>query len=151
MHLCGQLEERQGMTRLLIDDVNRLQGELGAGNPDPSGALVQQHRPTAHRAHGAPDDHSPGNSRTLMHLSAGDRHELDEVSATVAVEEPDHHRLLFILPSACFAGAFVIIEAISRRLPYHDWIGSTCFTQMMPRRWFSVLSSADQRPTLLFR
>jgi len=36
MDLYGRLEELQGMTRLLIDDVGRLQGELGAGEPDPS-------------------------------------------------------------------------------------------------------------------
>jgi hypothetical protein len=36
MDLYARLEELQGMTRLLIDDVDRLQGELGAGNPDPS-------------------------------------------------------------------------------------------------------------------
>lgn len=36
MDLYGRLEELQGMTRLLIDDVGRLQGELGAGVPDPS-------------------------------------------------------------------------------------------------------------------
>jgi hypothetical protein len=40
MDLYGRLEELQGMTRLLIDDVGRLQGELGAGVPDP--ADVQQ-------------------------------------------------------------------------------------------------------------
>ncbi len=36
MDLYARLEELQGMTRLLIDDVGRLERELGAGNPDPS-------------------------------------------------------------------------------------------------------------------
>lgn len=36
MDLYTQLEELQGMTHLLIDDVGRLQTKLGAMNPDPS-------------------------------------------------------------------------------------------------------------------
>src|SRR5580658_3813945 len=44
MDLYGRLEELQGMTRLLIDDVGRLQGELGAGMPDPSDAQQTNRR-----------------------------------------------------------------------------------------------------------
>lgn len=36
MDLYMRLEELQGMTRLLIDDVTRLQGEIAAGSPDPN-------------------------------------------------------------------------------------------------------------------
>jgi hypothetical protein len=38
MDLYGRLEELQGMTHLVIDDVGRLQQEVGAGDPDPSDA-----------------------------------------------------------------------------------------------------------------
>lgn len=44
MDLYARLEELQGMTRLLIDDVGRLQGELGAGHPDPSPAQETNRR-----------------------------------------------------------------------------------------------------------
>src|SRR5260370_33165111 len=44
MDLYGRLEELQGMTRLLIDDVGRLQGELGAGDPAPSPAQETNRR-----------------------------------------------------------------------------------------------------------
>jgi hypothetical protein len=36
MDLYGDLEELQGMTRLLIDDVKMLRSKIGEGNPDPS-------------------------------------------------------------------------------------------------------------------
>jgi hypothetical protein len=36
MDLYGRLEELQGMTRLLIDDVSRIKALVGEGNPDPS-------------------------------------------------------------------------------------------------------------------
>jgi hypothetical protein len=36
MDLYGRLEELQGMTRLLIDDTNRIKPTIGEGNPDPS-------------------------------------------------------------------------------------------------------------------
>jgi hypothetical protein len=44
MDLYGRLDELQGMTRLLIDDVGRLQAELGAGDPDPSPAQETNRR-----------------------------------------------------------------------------------------------------------
>jgi hypothetical protein len=36
MDLYNELEELQGMTRLLIDDVRLLRPKIGEGNPDPS-------------------------------------------------------------------------------------------------------------------
>jgi hypothetical protein len=36
MDLYGRLEELQGMTRVLIDDVTRLKPLVGGGNPDPT-------------------------------------------------------------------------------------------------------------------
>ena len=42
MDLYGQLEELQGMTRVLIDDVTRLKPLGGGGNPDPT----EEEKPT---------------------------------------------------------------------------------------------------------
>jgi hypothetical protein len=36
MDLYNDLEELQGMTRLLIDDVNMLRPKIAEGNPDPT-------------------------------------------------------------------------------------------------------------------
>ena len=44
MDLYGRLEELQGMTRLLIDDVAILRNELGEQNPDPSSAQKANRR-----------------------------------------------------------------------------------------------------------